>query len=324
MRLNIFNVKQIFQQDGHWEKCSLVTIGTFDGVHKGHRFVLNLCKQISEENTCHWLLYTFDPHPREVLGNGNFKLITTLEEKLFLLEKFGVESVFVQKFTKEFAQKTAKEFLESELISKLNVKHLVIGYDHQFGKDREGNYNVLKDLSDKYGFSLHRVEPVYNNDVIISSTKIRYLLENGNVKQANEMLGYPFMMMANVVEGFKIGRTLGYPTANLSVDNPKKIIPKTGVYAVWVLIDNKIYNGVLNIGYRPTLNIPNHPLSVEVYILDFNQDIYGKKIIVHFLERFRDDEKFETLEDLRKQIAKDVEKAKFIFNNNNFNDLINF
>lgn len=316
MRLNIFNVKHVFQQDSNWQQCSLVTIGTFDGVHRGHRYVLNLCKEISVQHFCHWLLYTFDPHPREVLGNGNFKLITTTEEKLFLLEKFGVESVYIQNFTKDFALKSAKEFLESELISKLKIKHLVIGYDHQFGKDRQGTYEAITEMSKQYNFNLHRVEPVYYNDVIISSTKIRAALENGNIIEANEMLGYPFMLMAKVVEGLKIGRTLGFPTANLSIENTKKIIPKTGVYAVWVFIDDQLYEGVLNIGYRPTLEIPEHSLSVEVYIINFDKNIYDKNIRVHFLERFRDDEKFNSISDLKKQIAKDVETAKNILSKN--------
>ncbi len=302
MHLNIFNVKQIFQLDKDLFKCSVVTIGTFDGVHRGHRYVLDLCKTISSKHYCSWLIYTFDPHPREVLGNNNFKLITTANEKLFLLEKFGVETVFVQNFTKEFAQKTAKDFLEEELFLKLNVKHLVIGYDHQFGKNREGDYQVLKELSELYSFDLHRMEPVYYNDIIISSTKIRLLIENGNIHEANEMLGYPFMMMAKVVEGLKIGRTLGYPTANLFICNSKKIIPKTGIYAVILFIDNKQYEGVLSIGYRPTIDIPEHSLSIEVYIFDFNDNLYGKDVRVYFIERIRDEEK--------EQIANDVLIAK--------------
>ncbi|MCX7862129.1 MAG: bifunctional riboflavin kinase/FAD synthetase [Bacteroidales bacterium] len=296
--------------------CSVVTIGTFDGLHLGHRQLLEKCKQVALNNACTWMVYTFEPHPREVLGNDNFKLITTSKEKLFLFEKLGVQNIYIKKFTKDFSQKSAKDFVEEELLGKLNLKHLVIGYDHQFGKDRQGTYEVLNSLSIQYGFSLHRIEPVYFGELTISSTKIRNALENGNIDHAATMLGYPFILTGVVRKGLHIGRTLGFPTANLFIESARKLIPKTGVYAVWVLIENFLYRGVMNIGYRPTLNIPEHPLSIEVHVLDFDGDLYDKEIKVFVLHRIRDDEKFSSLEELKQWIAQDVEITKQLFAEN--------
>ncbi len=317
MPLKIFNVKLILKGDEDWKKCSVITIGTFDGVHLGHRHVLEYCKELSNRYSCTWLLYTFYPHPREVLGNGNFKLLTTQEEKLFLLEKFGVEAVYIKEFTREFAQKTAKEFIEEELIHKLNLRHLVIGYDHQFGKDRKGSYEVLKELATQYNFYLHRLEPKYYGDITISSTKIRHAIEQGNIELANRLLGYSFLMMAEVTDGLKIGRKIGFPTANLKVTNSKKIIPPTGVYVVEVYYKEQQYKGVLNIGYRPTIDIPEHPLTIEVHLLDFNETLYGEKLRIHFLHRLRDDIKFEDINALQRQIEEDIEATRTWFKLNN-------
>ncbi len=313
MALKIFNVILYREEDIDYVKCSVVTIGTFDGLHRGHQHLLDWCKEIAKNHDCQWIVYTFEPHPREVLGYDNFKLITTIEEKLWLFEKFGVEYVYLKHFTREFSQKTAQEFLEQELIKKFKLKHLVIGYDHQLGKDRQGSYEVLKSMSDKYEFNLYRMEPVFHGELTISSTKIRHALEEGNIGYANEMLGYPFMLSGKVVKGLKIGRSLGFPTANLLVENHKKLIPKTGVYVVKVKIGNGWYKGVLNIGYRPTLNIPEHPLSIEVHIIEFEGNLYEKNLTVFLLYRIRDDERFESLDELKKWIVKDVEFAKNFF-----------
>lgn len=316
MALKIFNVILYRDADIHQVSCSVVTIGTFDGLHRGHQRLLDWCKEIANEHGCQWMVYTFDPHPREVLGHDHFKLITTIEEKLWLFERFGVEYVYVKHFTREFSQKTAQEFLEEELIQKLKLKHLVIGYDHQFGKDRQGSYEVLKSLSEKHQFNLYRLEPVFHGELTISSTKIRHALEEGNVAHANEMLGYPFLLSGRVVKGLQLGRSLGFPTANILVNNPKKLIPKTGVYVVRVKVNEHLYKGVLNIGYRPTLNIPEHPLSIEVHLMDFDDNLYDKELTLFLLHRIRDDERFDSLEELKKWIGKDVEFAKVFFEKN--------
>jgi len=287
----------------------VVTVGTFDGVHRGHRAVLEYCKQLAHKNACQSVVYTFFPHPRKVLGKGDFKNINSQAEKIYLLDKLGIEYVFIQEFTKEFAQKTAQQFIEEHLLKQLSLKDLVIGYDHQFGKDREGSFDVLQQLASTYHFSLHRIEALQFDMVTISSTKIRNALESGNLDEANKMLGYPYIFMAKVVDGLKIGRKLGFPTANLDISESEKIIPMPGVYVVWVDIDGCFYKGVLNIGYRPTLNIAQKQLSMEVHIIDFNDDLYDKIITVFFMKRMRDDIKFDSLDILKKHIEIDIKQS---------------
>ncbi len=293
--------------------CSVVTVGTFDGVHRGHRRVIEYCKQLSKKQNCRSVVYTFFPHPRKVLGKGEFKNITSQAEKIYLLEKLGVEYVFIQEFTLDFAQKSAQQFIEEHLLKQLSLKDLVIGYDHQFGKDREGSAEVLQALSEKYDFRLHRIEALYHENLTVSSTKIRAALEEGHLTKANNMLGYPYLFMAKIIDGLKIGRKLGFPTANLDIKEYEKIIPKQGVYAVMVDIDGEFHKGVLNIGYRPTLNLPDSQLSIEVHLIDFDGDLYGKTVVVFFMERIRDDIKFNSIDDLSRQIESDVLKTKELF-----------
>lgn len=311
--LKFFNVKILKSSDQLFLDCSVVTVGTFDGVHRGHRRVIEYCKQLSEKQDCSLVVYTFFPHPRKVLGKGDFKYINSQAEKIYLFQKLGVEYVFIQEFSLAFAQKTAKQFVEEHLLKQLSLKDLVIGYDHQFGKDREGSFEVLKELSEHYHFRLHKIEALYHDNLTISSTKIRTALEDGNLSLANDMLGYPYVLMAKVVEGLKIGRKLGFPTANLAMDEQEKIIPKHGVYNVMVDVNGVFYKGVLNIGYRPTLNLPNSQLSIEVYLFDFYGDLYGKTLVVLFLERIRDDIKFGSINELKHQMELDIIKAKESF-----------
>lgn len=321
--LKFFNVKLIKSSDQLFLDCSVVTVGTFDGVHRGHRRVIEYCKQLSEKQDCSSVVYTFSPHPRKVLGKGDFKYINSQAEKIYLFQKLGVEYVFIEEFSLAFAQKTAKQFVEEHLLKQLSLKDLVIGYDHQFGKDREGSFEVLKELSEHYHFHLHKIEALYHDNLTISSTKIRSALEEGNLSQANDMLGYPYFLMAKVVDGLKIGRKLGYPTANLAMDEQEKIIPKQGVYVVMVDVNGMFYKGVLNIGYRPTLNLPESPLSIEVHLFDFCDDLYRKTLVVFFLERIRDDIKFGSMDDLKRQIDFDIIKAKESFSYHKEWDSIN-
>lgn len=313
--LNFFNVKVIKSIDNLFLDCSVVTVGTFDGVHRGHRRVIEYCIQLSKKQACSSVVYTFSPHPRKVLGKGNFNYINSQAEKIYLFQKLGVEYVFLQEFSLTFAQKSARQFVEEYLLKQLSLKDLVIGYDHQFGKDREGSFEVLKELSEKYHFRLHKIDVLYYDNIVVSSTKIRLALEDGNLYQANKMLGYPYILMAKVIDGLKIGKRLGFPTANLAITEKEKIIPKNGVYVVMVDIDGKFYQGVLNIGFRPTLNLPNSPLSIEVHLFDFCGDLYGKTLVVFFLYRLRDDIKFGSINELKQQIDFDILKAKKLFSN---------
>ncbi|MDR2123230.1 MAG: bifunctional riboflavin kinase/FAD synthetase, partial [Flavobacteriaceae bacterium] len=279
------------------------TLGMFDGVHSGHQFVLEHLKKIAEEEEGETAVMTFVPHPRLVLQpDADFRLLTTLKEKISLLEKFSVQHLFIQEFTEEFSKLTAREFVRDILVARLNIHSLVVGYDHQFGKNRDGNFEQLQDFSKEFGFNLHQLPPVSEQEVMISSTKIRNKINDGDIKQANQWLGYKFVMTGKVIEGDKIGRKLGYPTANMEIDK-HKICPKNGVYFVKVRIGGESFDGMLNIGMRPTIS--GTKKQVEVHILNFNRDIYGEEIEVHFYDRERDEEKFSSLEELKQRLASD-------------------
>lgn len=312
--LKKFNVKVIYSNKQIHLDCSVVTVGTFDGVHRGHQKVIKYCIEQARKKNCQSVVYTFFPHPRKVLQKGNFKNINTQAEKLYLLEKQDIDVVFIQNFSIEFSQLSAKDFIEQYLLKQLSLTSLVIGYDHHLGKNREGSYDVLIELSKQYHFDLYQVEPFIKNNINVSSSKIRSAIESGNLSLANEMLGYPYIFIAQVKEGLKLGRKLGFPTANLDISKQEKLLPPPGVYAVLVDIDNNFYKGALNIGYKPTLELHNPELSMEVHLIDFDENIYGKTIVVFFMERLRDDIKFDSLEELSKQIKIDVEQTNMLFN----------
>lgn len=307
-------MKVIYSNEQVFFDASVVTVGTFDGIHRGHQKVIKYCIEQARKKNCQSVVYTFFPHPRKVLQTTNFKNINTQTEKLYLLEKLNVDIVFIQKFTIEFSQLSAKDFIEQYLLKQLWINTLIIGYDHHFGKNREGNYDVLVKLSKQYHFDLYQVDPFMQDNVNVSSTKIRKAIESGNLFWANKMLGYPYIFIAQVKEGLKLGRKLGFPTANLDISQQEKILPLPGVYVVLVDIDNCFYKGVLSIGYRPTLHLSNPELSMEVHLIDFDENIYGKTIVVFFMERLRDDIKFDSLEELSKQIKMDVEQTNMLFN----------
>ena len=297
----------------HQEKTPLaLSIGMFDGVHRGHQTIINQLNSISREKRFKTAILTFWPHPRTVFNpNDDLKLLNTIDEKIYLLEKNGVEHLFLKEFDEQFRNLTGPEFVRQILIEKLNVKHLIIGHDHTFGKDKSGDFSLLKELSGECGFEVQQVEAVNYHDRNISSTQIRNALAAGNVKEANEMLGYVFSVSGTVVNGRKIGRTIGYPTANIETD-PLKLLPKKGAYIVEVFVKDQKYKGMLSIGTNPTVN--GTSLSTEVYILDFNDDIYGEEISVNFREFLHDEIRFESLEKLIERLDED----KTITENFNF------
>ncbi|MDR3272706.1 MAG: bifunctional riboflavin kinase/FAD synthetase [Flavobacteriaceae bacterium] len=308
MIVHIFKNNFEIQKDRKW----VFTLGVFDGVHSGHQYVIDFLKNLAETENSETALMTFDPHPRFVLQpDTDFKLLTTLEEKILLLEQFGVQNIIIQEFSKDFSRLSALEFVRDILVKKFQIHSLIIGYDQKFGKNRDGNFEHLQNLAKTFHFDLLRLPSVNKNETTVSSTKIRNLLEKGEIEQANQYLGYEFIMTGTVAHGDRIGRTIGFPTANLEID-PQKICPKNGVYIVKVSIDNEVFTGMMNIGMRPTFG-GGLKRQLEVHILNFNRNIYGKKIPIHFLDRIRDEKKFATKNELIKQLEEDKKKTEKFF-----------
>lgn len=285
---------------------SIVTIGTFDGVHLGHQKIIKRLVELKQKQGGETLLFTFAPHPRKVLfpEQKDLKLITTTEEKCELLKQFGIDNVLVFPFTKEFSQMNADNYI-SEIIAKgLKTKTLVIGYDHRFGSNREGNIDTLKQYSTQFNFEVEEISAQEINQLNVSSTRIRKAIEEGEVDVANEFLGYSFFVSGTVVKGKQLGRTIGYPTANIQVQDVDKLIPKIGVYAVNVEHNDKRYKGMLNVGVNPTTDTDNK-IKIEVNIFDFDKEIYGDGIKVEFVKRIRNEEKFANLDELKQALAND-------------------
>ncbi|OWK72924.1 riboflavin biosynthesis protein RibF [Flavobacteriaceae bacterium JJC] len=287
----------------HSESPLSLSIGIFDGVHIGHQSIIKKLNTIAAKKNLQSAILTFWPHPRTVFNpNDDLKFLNTIEEKTYLLEKNGIQHLFLKEFDEEFRNLTGEEFVKQILVEKLNVKHLIIGHDHTFGKNRSGDFNLLQKMSSEFGFEVEQVEAVDFQSRHISSTQIRNALTEGNVKEANEMLGYVYSVSGEVIDGKKIGRTIGYPTANIAV-NSMKLLPKKGAYIVDVFVNSQHFKGMLSIGTNPTVD--GNSLSVEVYILDFNEDIYGKEISVNFREFLHDEIKFESLEKLIERLDED-------------------
>ncbi len=275
----------------------------FDGVHLGHKCIMDELKKVGSENNLETAVLTFWPHPRFVFNpNEDLKLLNTLEEKTLLMENYGVGNLFLKEFDEEFRNLTGEEFVRQILIDRLNVKYLIIGYDHSFGKNKSGNFELLKKLSKELDFEVEQMEAINIHENNISSTKIRKALLEGDIIKANEMLGYHYSLSGTVVHGKKIGRTIGYPTANIETENIK-LLPKKGAYIVEVFIKNQSYKGMLSIGTNPTVH--GEKLTVEVYILDFNGDIYGENITVKFRDFLHDEIKFEGMEKLVERLDED-------------------
>lgn len=292
----------------------VLTIGTFDGVHLGHQKIIDRLNKEAEKIGGESVLFTFYPHPRMVLfpDSHGLQLIQTQEEKLEKLKRMGLQNVIVYPFTYEFSRLTALEFVRDFLVNQLNVKKVVIGYDHQFGKNREGSIGFLKSVSSTYAFEVIEIPAQEVDEVNVSSTKVRQAILEGDVLKANHFLGETFRISGTVVHGNALGRKIGYPTANIEVNSPLKLIPGNGVYSVLILIENSQFNGMMNIGVRPTVG-GELKRTVEVHIFDFDRDIYGKDLTVCFLSKWRDERKFPSLEDLKAQLKKDEEAIRNYF-----------
>ncbi len=287
---------------------TFVTIGTFDGVHKGHQKVLKKLVASAKKNNAKSVLLTFFPHPRMVLQEDvNIKLINTLEERIELLKKTTIDVLVVQPFTKEFAKQSALDFVRNLLVNKLNISKLVIGYDHHFGKNREGNFEQLEKFGHTYGFKVKRISVKDIDNIGVSSTKIRKAILKGDISKANRYLGHNFTLTGTVIKGKNLGEKIGFPTANLQVNEAYKLIPKTGAYIVKSNINNSSVYGMMNIGFRPTVSGKNQ--TIEIHFFNFNKSLYDEKITVELLEFLREEQKFESVNSLKKQLIADKAKS---------------
>lgn len=293
---------------------AVVTIGTFDGVHLGHQEILHRIIDLAKKDQGETALVTFWPHPRFVLNpdNNDLKLLSTFEEKAERLREIGLDHLIKIEFTKEFSQWSSEKFIQQVIIKALGTKKLVIGYDHHFGKNREGSFEHLKEHAHRYGFSVEEISRQDIDDVGISSTKIRNALLSGNVKEAAQFLGRNYKLSGIVIEGDKIGRTLGFPTANIQAEASYKLIPLDGTYVVKVKHKETVYGAMLNIGSRPTVD--GQDKRIEAHIFNFNEQIYNEKLEIQFVKRLRDEQKFGSKEDLKRQLETDKNQALKILN----------
>ena len=297
------------------DEKTVITLGTFDGLHLGHQRIVDLLLRKSKDSGRRNFLITFDPHPRKIIpGRNDVKLLSTLEEKESILEKLGLENLFIVKFTSEFSKQTPEQFVEKYLIDGIGLKEIVIGYDHHFGKGRDGNFKLLQKMGDKYNFTVDVVPEFMIEGETISSTKIRNALLNGDVVKANKMLGRLYSFKGKIVKGDDRGKELGFPTANLSIKNEDKLIPAEGIYASQCIIDGEKYYGLLSLGSRPTFYTDGEIIP-EFYIFDFNKNIYGKSLEVCLVEKIRDEEKFNSVDELIAQMKNDEKKGKEILKN---------
>ena len=307
----IRNIREI-----EYDKKTAVSVGTFDGVHSGHRKIIDKLNSVRDSKGLRSVLITFDPHPQIVLKNRakDIRILSTLEEKLEIFSQLNIDITYVINFTKDFANTTADDFYRNYLIDKIGLNDLVLGYDHMFGKNREGNYDTLKELSAKYEFTVDRVDEYKPDDFHISSSVLRELLSaEGNVKKAAIILGRNYSIEGTVVEGKKLGRELGYPTANIKIPDEFKLIPAIGIYAVEVILNGNTYSGMMSIGRNPTVT-DDKSIKLEVNIFDFNDDIYGEKIKIGFIDRIREEIKFENIDKLRSQLHSDKKISLEILN----------
>ena len=292
-------------------KNAIITIGTFDGVHNGHRQILNQLIEEANEVDGTPVVITFYPHPKQIVGNDHSSVLVlnTLEEKSALLAEVGIEHLVVVPFTKEFAEQSAEDYIKNFLVRSFKPHTIIIGYDHRFGKNRAGNYELLEVKGQEFNYRVKEIPEHILHNITISSTKIRTQLLEGNISTANELLGYDYFFSGNVITGKQMGRTIGFPTANLAINNESKLIPGNGVYAVTVQIENDktIFNGMMNIGVRPTFEKTER--TIEVNIFDFDSPIYDKQLTVHIKTRLRDEIKFDGIDSLKNQLNRDREMA---------------
>ena len=289
-------------------KDSVVTIGTFDGVHVGHQKIIKKLVKIAKKEDLHAAILTFFPHPRMVLqSDSNIKLINTIDEKSEVLQSFGVDNLVIHEFTREFSRLTALEFVRDVLVDKLHVKHLIVGYDHRFGRNRSANIEDLREFGETYNFKITEISAKEIDEVAVSSTKIRNSLIEGDIQLANKYLGYNFSLTGKVVKGRSLGSKIGFPTANIEIEEQYKLIPKNGSYVVKVHANDTVVYGMMNIGENPT--IEGKGSSIEVHLFDFNKNIYDQYVKIELLDRLRDEQKFNSVEDLKNQLKKDKETS---------------
>jgi riboflavin kinase/FMN adenylyltransferase len=291
---------------------AVVTSGTFDGVHRGHQTILARLTEVAKTSGGESVLITYWPHPRTVVSNDsqNLKLLTTLDEKASLIDQAGVDHLVIIPFTRSFSQLTSEEYINQILIEKIGTKKLVIGYDHRFGRDREGGFEYIKAHQHEYGFEVEEIPRQDVDAVGVSSSKIRAALNEGNVRTANQFLGRPYTLTGTIVKGRQLGRTIGFPTANMQVDDAAKLVPANGVYAVSVEYGGQTLGGMLNIGFRPT--VAGTHQTIETYIFDFDKDIYGEHMTLRFREFLRPEQKFDGLPALVAQLKHDEEAARAV------------
>lgn len=296
---------------------AVVTIGTFDGVHIGHQKIISRLQEVAKKNGGETVILTFFPHPRMILhpDDLNIKLISTMTEKAEKLAALGIDHLIITPFTRDFSNLNPQEYIKEVLIEKIGTRHIIIGYDHRFGKDRSGGMKELQSSASDFGFDVEEIPEQDINDVAVSSTKIRNAILSADAKTASEFLGYAFQLTGKVIKGDQLGRVLGFPTANLFIEESYKLIPSDGIYAVSIELKaeeakSKTAKGMAYIGHRPTINGMSR--NIEVNIFDFNEDIYGQSIRVNFLEHLREDKKFNSLEELKEQLTKDEKAARKI------------
>jgi riboflavin kinase / FMN adenylyltransferase len=302
--LKIFNSINDF----HSQRKTILTLGTFDGVHIGHKKILEKLVLNSHETLHESLLLTFFPHPRMVLQEkSEIKLLNTIPEKIQLLEAIGIQSLVIHPFDEVFSRLTAEDFVTEILIKKLNIHKIVIGYDHRFGRNRTANIDNLIEFGEKYNFEVSQISAQEIDSISVSSTKIRNALTEGNVQLANEFLGYNYFITGQVTQGNQLGRTIGFPTANMMISENYKLIPKNGVYIVESEIDTHTYFGIMNIGYNPTVG--GNQLKIEVHFFELNQDLYNKTLQISILKYIREEQKFDSIDELKNQINQDKSNA---------------
>lgn len=283
---------------------SVITIGNFDGVHKGHQVLIKEAVQFANKKNLKSVVFTFDNHPANYFENKHIKSIITNNEKINRIKSLGVDILVIIPFDSYMTKISPIEFIKGVLIDKLGARKIIVGHDFTFARRKEGNTKLLKEMSFKYGFELEIVNPIKVNDIRVSSTYIRQLVAEGSVDKVNKYLGYHCEIKGNVIKGKQLGRTIGFPTANIEI-NDDLLIPNNGIYATKVYVHNDVYYGATNIGYNPTVN--GDKLSIETNILEFDEDIYGQVIKIEFLERIRDEKKFNSLEELKAQLKKDTD-----------------
>ena len=291
-------------EDYDEDKRSVVTIGTFDGIHLGHQKILSRLIKSSKNKDLNSVVLTFFPHPRIILNKYNeVKMIDTLDEKIIHLNEIGIDSLVIHPFDKNFSLLSANQFIKDFLVDKLKIKHIIIGYDHRFGKGREASVTDLKNYADDYDFTVEEIKAQEIEKITVSSTKIRNSINQGDIKTTEKYLGRSFNLTGKIVKGDGLGKKINYPTANIFIEETYKIIPKDGFYLVETIIEDKLFNGMMNIGHRPTIG--TNVKSIEVHLFNFNEDIYGKVISIKMISKIRDEKKFSSIQALKEQLVKD-------------------